>query len=47
MPKINEVKTKRCQFGIDWTWKHLDLDRLCPKFSPDTERDLNGESYLR
>jgi hypothetical protein len=21
--------------GTSWTWKHEDLDRLCPKISPD------------
>jgi hypothetical protein len=24
-------QTKRCQLVIGWTWKQLDLDRLCPK----------------
>jgi hypothetical protein len=30
---------KRSQRVTDWTWKHYDFDRLCPKVS------LNNELY--
>jgi hypothetical protein len=27
--KSTHIKAKRCQHVTGWTWKHLDLDRLC------------------
>jgi hypothetical protein len=34
---ISERKTERYQHITGWwSWKHRNLDRLCPKISPDT-----------
>ena len=33
VPQDQWRETERCQHVAGWTWKHMDLDRFCPKIS--------------
>ena len=35
IPQIKKETTEGSRHGTGWTWKHKDIDWLCPKISPD------------
>lgn len=46
-PNRKKKGSKRCQQHVtDWTWKQQDLDRVCPKLSPETAYKLQKLTQL-
>ena len=46
-PNCMKKTLKRCQHVTSWTWKHWDLDWLCPKITLDTATYLTKRHTTR